>query len=164
MAVGIALHTLAAVIWVGGMFFAYLVLRPSAGALEPVIRLPLWQRVFSRFFPWVWLSIAVLLVSGFSMIFMGFGGFGAVGTYVHAMTALGIVMMAIYAHLYFAPWKRFRRAVAAGSGEGPWADTPHCCRQSHPRPPYGADWRERALFRIASLLCRMQFQPAFQHL
>ena len=35
MAVGIALHTLAAVIWVGGMFFAYLVLRPSAGALEP---------------------------------------------------------------------------------------------------------------------------------
>jgi uncharacterized membrane protein len=118
MAVGIALHTLAAVIWVGGMFFAYLVLRPSAGALEPAIRLPLWQRVFSRFFPWVWLSIAVLLVSGFSMIFMGLGGFGAVGTYVHAMTALGIVMMAIYAHLYFAPWKRFRRAVAAGDWPG----------------------------------------------
>ena len=114
MAVGIALHTLAAVIWVGGMFFAYLVLRPSAGALEPAMRLPLWERVFSRFFPWVWLSIAVLLVSGFSMIFMGFGGFGAAGAYVHAMTALGIVMMAIYAHLYFAPWKRFRGAVAAG--------------------------------------------------
>ena len=118
MAVGIALHTLAAVIWVGGMFFAYLVLRPSAGALEPAIRLPLWQRVFSRFFPWVWLSIAVLLASGFSMIFMGLGGFGAAGTYVHAMTALGIVMMAIYAHLYFAPWKRFRRAVAAGDWPG----------------------------------------------
>ena len=118
MAVGIALHTLAAVIWVGGMFFAYLVLRPSAGALEPAIRLPLWQRVFSRFFPWVWLSIAVLLVTGFSMIFMGLGGFGAAGTYVHAMTALGIVMMAIYAHLYFAPWKRFRQAVAASDWPG----------------------------------------------
>jgi uncharacterized membrane protein len=118
MAVGIALHTLAAVIWVGGMFFAYLVLRPSAGALEPAIRLPLWRRVFSRFFPWVWLSIAVLLASGFSMIFMGLGGFGAVGTYVHAMTALGIVMMAIYAHLYFAPWKRFRQAVAASDWPG----------------------------------------------
>jgi uncharacterized membrane protein len=118
MAAGIALHTLAAVIWVGGMFFAYLVLRPSAGALEPAIRLALWQRVFSRFFPWVWLSIAVLLASGFSMIFMGFGGFGAAGTYVHAMTALGIVMMAIYTHLYFAPWKRFRRAVAAEDWPG----------------------------------------------
>jgi uncharacterized membrane protein len=118
MPVGIALHTLAAVVWVGGMFFAYLILRPSAGALEPAIRLPLWQRVFSRFFPWVWLSIAVLLASGFSMIVMGLGGFGAVGTYVHAMTALGIVMMAIYAHLYFAPWKRFRRGVAAGDWPG----------------------------------------------
>ena len=118
MAVGIALHTLAAVIWVGGMFFAYLVLRPSAGALEPAIRLPLWERVFSRFFPWVWLSIAVLLASGFSMIFMGLGGFRAVGIYVDAMMALGIVMMAIYAHLYFAPWKRFRRAVAAGDWPG----------------------------------------------
>jgi uncharacterized membrane protein len=75
------------------------VLRPSAAALEPAICLPLWQRVFSRFFPWVWRSIAVLLVSGFSMIFMGFGGFGAAGTFVHAMMVLGIVMMAIYAHL-----------------------------------------------------------------
>ena len=163
MAVGIALHTLAAVIWVGGMFFAYLVLRPSAGALEPAIRLPLWQRVFSRFFPWVWLSIAVLLASGFSMIFMGLGGFGAVGTYVHAMTALGIVMMAIYAHLYFAPWKRFRRSSGgrrlAGGGEAPWADTPHCCRQSHPRPPYGDDRRERAFCRIASRRCRIHRLP-----
>ena len=118
MPVGIALHTLAAVIWVGGMFFAYLILRPSAGSLEPAIRLPLWERVFSRFFPWVWLSIAVLLASGFSMIFMGLGGFTAVGIYVDAMMALGIVMMAIYAHLYFAPWKRFRRAVASGDWPG----------------------------------------------
>jgi uncharacterized membrane protein len=115
MPVGIALHTLAAVIWVGGMFFAYLVLRPSAGALEPAIRLPLWERVFSRFFPWVWFSIAVLLASGFSMIFMGLE---AVGIYVDAMMGVGIVMMAIYAHLYFAPWKRFRRAVAAGDWPG----------------------------------------------
>jgi uncharacterized membrane protein len=30
----IALHVLAVVVWVGGMFFAYLVLRPSAGALQ----------------------------------------------------------------------------------------------------------------------------------
>ena len=52
------------------------------------------------------------------MIFMGFGGFGAVGTYVDAVAALGIVMMAIYAHLYFAPWKRFRQAVAASDWPG----------------------------------------------
>src|SRR5262249_10979608 len=32
----------------------------SAGPLEPALRLQLWQRVFSRSFPWVWASIIVL--------------------------------------------------------------------------------------------------------
>jgi len=64
MILGLALHIVAAVIWVGGMFFAYMVLRPSAGPLEPALRLPLWHRVFGRFFPWVWASIVALLASG----------------------------------------------------------------------------------------------------
>jgi uncharacterized membrane protein len=113
MIVGLAFHIVAAVIWVGGMFFAYAVLRPGIGPLEPAVRLPLWYRVFSRFFPWVWLSIAVLLTSGFAMVFLGFGGFATVGAYVRAMMVLGIVMMVIYAYLYFVPWQRFRRAVSA---------------------------------------------------
>jgi uncharacterized membrane protein len=113
MIVGLAFHILAAVIWVGGMFFAHMCLRPSAGSLEPTIRLPLWHRVLSHFFPWVWLSILALLVSGFAMVFLGFGGFAAVGSHVHIMMALGIVMMVIFAYLYFAPWRHFRRAVPA---------------------------------------------------
>jgi uncharacterized membrane protein len=113
MMVGVALHILAAVIWVGGMFFALLVLRPSTGPLDPPTRLALWQRVLSRFFAWVWLSAAVLLVSGFAMVIWGFGGFAAVGKYVQVMMGVGILMMLIYAHLYFAPWQRFRRAVEA---------------------------------------------------
>ena len=36
MAIAIPLHLLAAVIWVGGMFFAYMALRPvAASLLEP---------------------------------------------------------------------------------------------------------------------------------
>jgi uncharacterized membrane protein len=112
MIVGVAFHILAGVIWVGGMFFAYVVLRPSTGVLEPAIRLPLWHRVFSRFFVWVWLAIAVLLASGFAMVFMGFGGFAAVGGYVRVMMVLGILMITIYTYLYFVPWQRFRRAVS----------------------------------------------------
>jgi len=112
--IGVAFHIVAAVIWVGGMFFALVVLRPSTGPLDPPTRLALWERVFARFFPWVWGAVAVLLVSGFSMIIWGFGGFDKIGTYVHVMMGLGIIMMLIYAHLYFAPWQRFRRAVAAG--------------------------------------------------
>lgn len=118
MIVGLAFHILAAVIWVGGMFFAYVALRPSVGALEPALRLPLWHRVFSRFFPWVWASIIALLASGYGMVFLGFGGFGAVGLHVHVMQGTGIIMMMIFLHLFFAPWKRFRHAIEAGDLAG----------------------------------------------
>ncbi len=114
MAVLIALHVLAAVIWVGGMFFAYMVLRPSAGPLESASRLALWQRVFGHFFPWVWASIAVLLISGYSILFLRFGGFQAAPPHIHVMQATGILMMLLFLHLYFAPWRRFSRAVETG--------------------------------------------------
>ena len=114
MAMLVALHALAAVAWVGGMFFAYMVLRPSVGPLEPRLRLALWQRVFSRFFPWVWASIALLLASGYAMLFLHFGGFKGVGPHIHVMQATGIVMMLLFLHLFCAPWRRFSRAVEAG--------------------------------------------------
>lgn len=111
MALLIALHILAAVVWVGGMFFAYVVLRPAAAPLEPEARLTLWRGVFSRFFPWVWLSIVTLLASGYGMVFLYFGGFAGVGGSVHLMQLMGLVMMLLFLHLYFAPWRRFRRAL-----------------------------------------------------
>jgi uncharacterized membrane protein len=114
MAILVALHALAAVAWVGGMFFAYMCLRPAAGPLEPRLRLALWQRVFGRFFPWVWASIAVLLASGYAMLFLHFGGFKGAGLHIHVMQATGILMMLLFLHLFFAPWRRFSRAVEAG--------------------------------------------------
>ena len=111
MALLIALHVLAAVVWVGGMFFAYIVLRPSVGQLQAEARLKLWQRVFQRFFPWVWASVALLLVSGYGMIFLYLGGFAGAGLFIHIMQGIGIVMMLLFLHLFFAPWRRFSRAV-----------------------------------------------------
>lgn len=112
MPLAIALHILAAVIWVGGMFFAYLVLRPVAGRqLEPAARLPLWTAVFTRFFAWIWLAIVVLLVSGFWMISAVLGGMARAGMHVHLMMALGIVMMLIFLHVFFAPFRRLKQAV-----------------------------------------------------
>ena len=111
----VALHALAAVVWVGGMFFAYMVLRPSAGPLEPPLRLALWARIFGRFFPWVWASIAVLLVSGYAMLFLRFGGFAGAGLHIHVMQVTGILMMALFLHLFFAKWRRFSRAVETGA-------------------------------------------------
>jgi uncharacterized membrane protein len=115
MTVLVALHALAAVIWVGGMFFAYMALRPAAGPLEPPSRLALWRRVFGRFFPWVWASIVLLLGSGYAMVFMRFGGFAGAPLHVNVMQATGILMMLLFMHLYFAPWRRFSRAVDAGT-------------------------------------------------
>jgi uncharacterized membrane protein len=112
MAIGLIVHALAAVIWVGGMFFAYMVLRQALGPIDPSARLDLWRRVLGRFFPWVWASIVALLASGYGMIFFGLGGFAGAGVHVHVMQATGLLMMALFLHLYFAPWRRLQRALA----------------------------------------------------
>ena len=114
MALLIAIHVLAAVVWVGGMFFAYLVLRPAAGPLEPAARLALWHRIFRRFFPWVWASVLLLLASGLGMIFISFGGFAGAGLYVHIMLGLGAIMTLLFLYLFFVPWRRFSDAVESG--------------------------------------------------
>lgn len=110
----LAIHVIAAVFWVGGMAFAYMILRPATGALEPPARLGLWRRVFGGFFPWVAVAIVALLASGYWMVALS-GGFGSVGPYVHLMQLTGIIMMLLFAHLVFAPWKRFRTAVDSGA-------------------------------------------------
>jgi uncharacterized membrane protein len=110
--IGLVLHTIAAVVSVGGMFFALLVLRPATAPLEPGPRLELWSRVLGRFFQWVIAAIVLLLLSGYGMIFGVYSGFRGVGLHVHVMQGTGIVMMLAFFHLYFAPWRRFRAALA----------------------------------------------------
>ena len=68
-----AIHGMAAVAWVGGIFFAYMALRPAANkTLEPPLRLRLWQSAYTHFFPWVWVMIALLLVTGYLDLFNRF--------------------------------------------------------------------------------------------
>lgn len=117
MGIALTIHILAAIIWVGGMFFAYMALRPAAVAmLEPPQRLPLWSATFRRFFPWVWAAIILLPATGYWMILSpsAFDGFANVGLYIHAMQGIGMVMMAIFLHVFFAPYQRLNRAVEAG--------------------------------------------------
>ena len=109
----LVLHLLSAVVWVGGMFFAYMFLRPVAAMqLEPPARLQLWVGVFQKFFPFVWLSILFLPLTGYMMIFDIWGSMAATPLYVHIMNGLGLVMILIYLHVYFAPFKRLKEAVA----------------------------------------------------
>jgi uncharacterized membrane protein len=114
MSIALFLHILAAVVWVGGMFFAHVVLRPiAAGQLEAPVRLTLWVGVFKRFFPMVFASIATILITGYWMVLSFYQGFDAVGMHVHIMIWTGYVMMLIFLHVFFAPFKRLKRAVVA---------------------------------------------------
>ena len=114
MIIALAIHIVSAVIWVGGMFFAYTCLRPSMGTLEHAPdRLRLWRSVFARFFRYVTMDIVLLIASGYWMIFMEFGGFAGAGVHIHIMNLTGFLMMGLFGHLYFAEWLKFRRAVDA---------------------------------------------------
>lgn len=118
MSLIVTLHMLSAVIWVGGMFFAYLALRPAADAiLEPPQKLRLWEQVFARFFAWVWLTVVVLIVTGIWTVFGKLGGMAGAGASVHVMMGLGGLMILIFLHVYFAPFRRLRQAVAANDWE-----------------------------------------------
>ena len=109
-------HLLGVIVWVGGMFFAHFALRPSAAEiLEPPDRLRLMGAALGRFFSWVEASIVLILASGIGMM-MILGherSMFAVPAYVHLMFALGLVMVAIFGHIRFAPFKRLSAAVAA---------------------------------------------------
>lgn len=101
------LHLYGIVVWVGGMFFAYMVLRPvAADVLQPPERLRLWNGAFSRFFSWVWIAIGAILLSGLYTIYL-YGGMGHVGHYVHIMLLLGLAMVGIYVYVFFGCYVPF---------------------------------------------------------
>ncbi|MCC6718687.1 MAG: CopD family protein [Acetobacteraceae bacterium] len=111
-----ALHLLGAAIWVGGMFFALLVLRPSLAVLEPAQRLVLHGQVFRRFFRMIWHVMPIVLVSGYALLFIGFGGFRGAHWTVHVMHLAGLVMAAVFVAIFVGPWRRMQGALADGDG------------------------------------------------
>ncbi|HEX3348006.1 MAG TPA: CopD family protein [Acetobacteraceae bacterium] len=111
----LVLHLLGAVIWVGGMFFALLVLRPSLVVLQPPERLALHGQVFTRFFRVVWHVMPIMLLTGYAMVFAVYGGFANVGWNVNVMNATGLVMSAIFVFIALVPFRALRTAMAAGN-------------------------------------------------
>lgn len=107
------LHVLFAVLWVGGMGFAILALRPALAALEPAQRLALMGSVHRRFFLVVWHAMPIVLLSGYFLLFGHYGGFRGVGWHVHLMHLTGLIMAAVYVAIFTGPWKQMRLALAA---------------------------------------------------
>jgi uncharacterized membrane protein len=109
-------HLLAACGWIGGMFFALFILRPTLAPLEPAQRLALHRDALGRFFPWVWGFVAATLVSGFGLIGLVYGGFAQMPLVFHLMAAGGLLMGLIYTILWLVPFATFRKAVAQSDG------------------------------------------------
>ncbi|WP_223550311.1 CopD family protein [Pseudomonas sp. A-B-19] len=108
-----SLHVLAALVWVGGMFFAWMVLRPAAiTALEGPARLKLWVEVFQGFFRWVWVAVVLLPVSGVGMLNLHFTGFENAPRYVQVMMGLYVVMTALFIRIQALMLPELRTAVA----------------------------------------------------
>jgi len=107
------LHLLGSIVWIGGMFFAYMALRPAAASLlEPPQRLPLWCETLRRFFFWVWCAVVLIFLSGTYMLKSAYGVADA-PTYVLVMMGFGTVMAVIFAFVFFVPFRHLRAAVAA---------------------------------------------------
>ena len=105
------LHIAGAIFWMGGMTFMVLALRPALHARqEPPVRLPLVVEVLRRFFVLVIVSIVLLLGTGVPLLLQATGVRAPAGW--HAMAGLGVLMMLVFAHIYFAPWRRLKAAVA----------------------------------------------------
>ena len=105
---------MAALIWVGGMFFAWMILRPaSVAALEGPARLKLWVEVFPRFFVWVWAAVLILPISGVGLLQIRFNGFETAPRYVQIMMGLYIVMVALFIRIQSLQLPELRKAVQA---------------------------------------------------
>lgn len=106
------LHITSVVVWVGGMFFAYVCLRPTVVELfDPPERLRLWRGVLARFFVSVWWATTLITASGLIM-FMLYGSGKAPPSW-HLMTSSGVLMIAIYIYVVTIPFNALKRAVEA---------------------------------------------------
>lgn len=105
------LHILGVVVWVGGMAFVMLCLRPAMQFLPPAQRLTLVRGALARFFPLVWVALGCIGVSGVAML-LRVGMAQAPGAW-HIMILTGLVMGGVFISIWFGPWRRFSAAVAA---------------------------------------------------
>ena len=110
----IALHVLAAVLWVGGMFFSLFVVRPVLLSLQPPERLRIWSLMLSRFFVFVGIAITVIVVTGYLLVMARYGGFAGAPGYVHAMHLLAWTMAALFIWLLVFPFRNMRQQLALG--------------------------------------------------
>lgn len=109
------LHLSAVVVWIGGMMFAHLCLRPAALAtLQPPQRLPLMSSALGRFFTLVGWSLVLLWGSGIALFAQRFAAGGSPPWNWNAMAAIAALMTVLYAVIAVRRHPRMRAALEIG--------------------------------------------------
>jgi uncharacterized membrane protein len=119
-----AIHLLSIILWIGGMMFVAMFLRPALAALEPPTRVKLMHDVLGRFFRAVSMVALATLLSGVWMI-------GSVAKQTSqggapwsmplewtVMAALGVLMIVIFAYIRLRLYPRLTHAVNAANWPG----------------------------------------------
>lgn len=101
------------------MAFMLLALRPAVVAmLQPPERLMLMGAVWKRFFPVVLVAIVALFSTGTNLYTTAFravkaaSGQGSVPLGWNVMLILGLLMIVIFAYIYWVGYAKFKRAMA----------------------------------------------------
>jgi uncharacterized membrane protein len=110
----LAVHFLSAVVWVGGMFYTVVVLRPALNVLDATPRLQVHMLTLKKFFFVVWHAMPLALLTGWAMVFSAWGGFASLPVSIHVMQGLATLMALIFIYTFFGPWQRLRRAIRPG--------------------------------------------------
>lgn len=111
------IHLAAAILWLGGMGFMLIALRPVLGvSLAPAQGLLLLTQVLRRFFALVWGAVLALLGSG-ALMFM-LAGAQAAPLGWHIMAGIGTLMFLIAGHTHFSLFRAMRSAVRTADWPG----------------------------------------------
>ena len=114
-----SIHLLAMLVWLGGMFFTLVCLRPALGVLEPPpLRLRLMNAVLRRFFAAVSWASVLMLASGVLMLPRGASSGVQPVPAITAMAALGVVMICVFVFVRLVPFRRLQAAIAEGDAPG----------------------------------------------
>lgn len=110
-AIALILHLVAINVWVGGTFFAIVILGRAIKNIEAAQQLLLWQLVLERFFTWAWVAVFILLTSGTWMVYSIYGGFDTIPVYIMLMGLIALLMISVFIYIYFFPYQQYKLLV-----------------------------------------------------
>ncbi|MGD8581448.1 MAG: CopD family protein [Gammaproteobacteria bacterium] len=110
-ALALILHLVAINVWVGGTFFAIVILGRAIRNVDSAQQLHLWHLVFKRFFAWAWIAVIIILSSGTWMVYSVYGGFSRIPIYVMLMGVIALLMITVFIFIYFIPYRQYQQLV-----------------------------------------------------